>query len=469
MRILAIAAATSFLLLGTSTDKYREIEKRYPTKPSQRIEINGFTGSEITLRSWDKDEVYIKVDVSISSSDDDFEEKYIESVTIADEQSPEALVVTFREPERWRRGSDSFWGVVRSLFSSSFLRREISGEIYVPRSNPVTTDVKYGSIALENMKAPLRLLGQGNKLRLRNCTAVLEIENDYGTTTLEQCGGNLRLSSKSGKVTVEQFAGKLGIDADYTTITVRDVTQPISVNSKSATIRVEDVRGSATIHSNYSNITANNIAGMLDIVTTSGRIQVKEVEGLAIDANYTNVEANGVTGKTSKEMVISGQSGSLHLENAVGNLKVVNPYSRIDLRNIRGNVDLSTKSSRVTADDVTGDWRSETEYSSVILRGLVAQQVVMTNKSNPIDVELRRSPILIDIKNEYGGVSVSMPAGFSGEVDLEATYGNVDTNLPLDRKKSFGGAGGYAFGKVGSGMGRISIEAKSGNVKLMQR
>lgn len=469
MRILAVAAATSLLVFGANTEQHREIEKRYPTQPSQRIEINGFTGSEITFRSWDKNEVYIKVDVSISSSDNDFERKYIESVAITDEQSPQTLAVTFRESERWRRGRDSFWGIVRSIFSGSYLRKEISGEIYVPRSNAVVTDMKYGSIALENMKGPLRLLGQGNTLKLKNCSAVLEIENNYGTTTLERCGGDLRLGSKSAKVTVEQFAGKLRIDADYTTITVRDVTQPVSINSKSATIRVEDVKGGATINSNYSNITANSIAGMLNIQTTSGKIQAKDVEGLAIDANYTNVEVNGVSGKVAKEIVISGQSGSLHLENAVGNLHVVNPYSRIDLRNIKGNVDLTTKSSRVTADDVIGDWRSETEYSSVVLRGLVAQRVVMTNKSNPIDIELKRVPGLIDIKNEYGGVSVSMPAGFSGEVDLEATYGNVDTNLPLDRKKSFGGSGGYAFGKVGSGSGRISIEAKSGDVKLMQR
>ena len=469
MRAFAIAVATGLLLFEGSPERHREIEKRYPTQPSQRIEIKGFTGSEITFRSWEKNEVYIKLDISISSSDEKYEDEYVEGVSIADKQSPGALVVALREPDRSRREGRSFWSVFKSIFSGSFMRKEISGEIFVPQSNPLTTDVKYGSVALENMKGPVRLLGTSNTLTMKNCSDVLEIENDYGKTTLEQCGGNLRLTGTSSKVSVDQFNGKLSIDADYSTITVRDVKQPVTINSQSATVKVENVQGNATINSNYSTITANNIAGMLDIRTTSGKIRTKNVDGLSVDADYTSVEANGVSGKSSKEIIISGQSGSLRLDDAVGNVKVVNPYSNIDLRNIRGNVDVSSKSSRVIAEDVTGDWHSELEYSTLTLRRLAAQRVTVTNKSNPIDIQLETAPNLIDIKNEYGSVTVSMPAGFSGEVDLNATYGNVETNLPVDRKKSFGGSGGYAFGKVGSGSGKISIETTSGNVKLMQR
>ncbi len=157
MNIFAIAIATSLLMFEGGTDKTREIEKRFPTQPNQRIEINGLTGSEITFRSWQKNEVYIKLEISISSSDESYEENYISGVSVTEEQSSEALVVTFREPDRsWRK---SFWSGFKSFFSGWRVRKEISGEIYVPQSNALTTDMKYGSIALENMKRTLEAAG----------------------------------------------------------------------------------------------------------------------------------------------------------------------------------------------------------------------------------------------------------------------------------------------------------------------
>jgi DUF4097 and DUF4098 domain-containing protein YvlB len=95
--------------------------------------------------------------------------------------------------------------------------------------------------------------------------------------------------------------------------------------------------------------------------------------------------------------------------------------------------------------------------------------VTITNKSGKIDLTLKVAPSAVDIKNEYADVDVNMPAGFSGDVDLNATYGQIRTNLQLAKSKSFSGAGGYAMGKIGSGNGTFSVETKSGNVRVMQR
>jgi DUF4097 and DUF4098 domain-containing protein YvlB len=465
MKTFAIAVATTLLLFAGSPEKHREIEKRYATQPSQRIEIKGFMGSEITFRSWEKNEVYIKLDISISASDDSYEVNYIDGVSVTDKQSAEALVVTFREPDgSWRK---SFWSGFKSFFSGWRVRKEISGEIYLPQSNAFTTDMKYGSIALENMKGPLRLLGTSNTLSLKNCSSVQEIENNYGKTTLEKCGGSLDLLGESSKITVEDFNGNGTIDANYSTITVRGVARPLTINSQSATIKVDDLQSSLNVHSDYSTITANKIAGMVDIRTSSGKVRVKEAEGLGLDADYSTVEASSISGKASKGIYVKGQSGKLTLEDAVGDLKIENPYSQIDLRRIKGSVELSTESGRVIAEDISGDWNSTSQYSTVIVRSLVGQRVVITNSSNPVEVQLKSVPTHIDIKNQYGSASVSMPTGYAGEVSLEATYGQIECNLPI-KVKSLGG-GAYGTGKMGAGTGSINIETESGNIKLMQR
>ena len=92
-----------------------------------------------------------------------------------------------------------------------------------------------------------------------------------------------------------------------------------------------------------------------------------------------------------------------------------------------------------------------------------------TSKSGKIDLKLKTPPSVIDIRNEYADVNVDMPTGFSGDVDLNVSYGSIHTNLQLEKEKSFDGGGGYAMGKIGSGHGKISLETKSANINLKQR
>jgi hypothetical protein len=72
----------------------------------------------------------------------------------------------------------------------------------------------------------------------------------------------------------------------------------------------------------------------------------------------------------------------------------------------------------------------------------------------------------MDIKNEYGDVTVTMPHGFSGNVELDAEYGSVNTNLNVRRKSS--GSSGFATGTIGSGSGSIFIHAKSSDIELIE-
>lgn len=465
MKTLLIALISAVLYGGAveTFDKDRELEKRYPVEPGERIEIAGFNGSDITFRSWDKNEVSIKLRVRFESSDEEFEQRYIEEIAIKESRNSSGLSITLDEP----RFSAAKGGWLSRLFRSYYVRKEISGEIVVPQSNPLTAEVKYATLTLENMAGTVHLPGGNNDLTLKNCGALGEIRNDYGKTVIEQSGGNLKLTSKSGKVTVEEFNGPAWIDAEYTTIKVSRVKGETTIRSKSATITAGDIGSHLTVDADYSTLTVENVAGFLKVTNQSGKVRVRKVEGLSVDAKYTSVEAREVSGKAGKEITVLGQSGSLTLEDAAGNLRIENPYSKIDLKNIQGNIDLANKSGRVTAAGIQGDWTSATEYSTVTVRDLTAQTVRMTSKSNPIDLHLKTTPSVIDIRNEHGSVSVSMPVGYSGDVVMEASYGNIDTNLPI-RSKSLG-SGAYATGKVGSGSGSITIETKSAGIKLIQR
>ncbi len=451
-----------FFVLSISTvlaQRTIDITGYTATTPERRIEITGLTGGRITFKTWDKDEVNVKVRLRIESSDEEYEKNMRAGVELSTSPSGDVTYVRFNVDEKKDEGF-SLW----KWFKRFYVNKEISGEIYVPKKNALTTDFKYGSLTIENKEGELNLNGASNTILLRRCTAIQTIENNYGETTIEQSGGNLKLEGQSSTVSISDFDGKIHADADYSTVTISRVKQGVHVSDKSGNIKLEDIGSNATLYADYSTITVKNVKGFVDVNSTSGTIKVNNVDGVSVDANYSDVDIIGVSGNLGKQIVVNGQSGSLTLQDAAGNVSIDNPYSSIDLKNVKGNIELSGKSSQVTASEVVGDWKSRTEYCSLKLRKLTANNITMTNKSDGIEIRLLNVPNAINIQNEYGSVSVRMPSGFSGNVELDSEYGSVNTNLPLKRKSR--SSSEYAAGKVGSGNGSIIIETKSGDIEV---
>ena len=469
MKTLALAVATSAFLFVGAPDTHRTLDQHYTTTMGQRIELTGFSGAQLTVRSWEKNEVSIKLEITFKSSSKKEEQQYLDGVTLRENSSQGVLRVEYSEPEMSNHSARSFWSGVKSLFTGAYQSKEIRGEIMVPGSNALTLDARYGTVSVDGVKGQLHVTGTGNTVTINNCASVGEVSNDYGKVTVKNSGGNLKLVTRSNIVVVEQFTGSAAIDAEYSTINVHDVTRSLSINSSSATITVEKVGDDAKILSDYSTITASNIAGMLEIEDNSGTVKVRSVDGVKIANNYGTTEVSDIAGKAGKPIVLGGQSGMITLANAKGNVQIQNPYGPVTLRDIKGNVDLQSSSNQVTAKRISGDWTSKTEYCTVSIDDLSAKSVTMTNSGGPIDISLRTVPTTVDIRNEYAKVDLEIPRGFSGDVDLNVTYGAIKTNLELAKTKSFDGGGGYAIGKIGSGSGKLSVETKSGELKVMQR
>jgi hypothetical protein len=117
MKTLVFALATSTLLLVNTPERHRTIEEHYATTPSQSIELRGFSGSMIKVRSWDKNEVSIRLDISYSASDERDEQKYLDAITLRQNESKELIRIEYHEPEVSMRGNHSFWTWLKGVFS----------------------------------------------------------------------------------------------------------------------------------------------------------------------------------------------------------------------------------------------------------------------------------------------------------------------------------------------------------------
>jgi len=457
--------------LGIAVEQ-RDIEKRFPITPSQLIDIRGFNGTGIQFSSWDKNEVFIKLHIEVKSSEEQFEKNYFNEAAIEELRTDSSLIITYNANGKIIYNDGSFWSRLKSILSlphTNTYSISILGEIIVPQSNSLTINTSSSSITLENMKGDVHFLGSSNSLVLKQCNSVQEIKNNYGTTTLDQCGGNLVLSAINSTISINEFDGGGIINADYSKITVQKIKKDFTIKSRgSEKVNVEDAQANLSIEATYSTIVVKRVAGTLNIKghrdkMTLGATRAKESEENAKRENMTLR-----TNYTTNSLDIKGLSGDkVTLEDIAGDLTIESQYTSIDLRNIRGNVTLSTRSSDVKANVIRSDWKSESEYSSFSISNFYGQSIALTNRSNPIELELKSIPKHLEIKNEDGFATVRMPHGYTGEVSLESSNGKVECNLPVKVKSL--GDGCYAVGKIGNGDGSISIETTSGNVKLFQK
>jgi len=475
MKYSSILLMFIFFITICFAEESKQFEQRYKTTPSQIIDLSGFYNVEI--KSWDKNEVYINFTVTIASSDEDYEKEYIDSLAIKDTASSDSLKISYHEISTLRgdRGIIGFFTRLLSGKYWSYQSAKVSGEIIVPRANNLSASG--GLFALEQMQGNLFLNGRGGAISLKQCYHIQEIRNNFGTTMIEDCGGNLNISSKNGKLFVDGFKGGGTVNADFSRIEVNNVSEPLTINSKSATIKVKRIQGNLDINSDFSDINVKNTNGFLKIKNKGGTIQLEEVDGIEIDAAFTTITAKSISGKASKEMVVRGQTQPIKIEAATGDLKLYADDSKIELSNINGNVSVTTKNGKIFAEEITGDWNSEGENSSVDAQNLFGQRISASHSGEQqLRFQLKKVPLFIDIKSNqdwglfdvpYGSISVTMPRGFSGDVSLNIpSSGQIYCNLPIKIGSSF--LKEHAEGKIGSGTGKINIQIQRGTIQLME-
>jgi hypothetical protein len=214
-----------------------------------------------------------------------------------------------------------------------------------------------------------------------------------------------------------------------------------------ADLRVIVPKGkSLVLHQGVGETTIDNVDGKLSVDVAASRVRASHVRGsLQLDAGSGGVEVTDMTGDLSLDCgsggaVLDGiRGGSLKMDIGSGSLR----GREIDV-------------SQVTADVGSGGVR---------LSALKSPRIHLEAGSGGADLELLASPDDVSIEAGSGGVTLRMPAATSAYVDVETGSGGVDSDFEVKVSRIEKHA---LHGTIGSGKGRIRIEAGSGHVRLVR-
>ncbi len=440
-------------------EKSKHSERKIAAAAGQKIEIVGLSSANVAVKSWDKSEVYIKITVKVSASDEDDETCFLDSMKIVESAHPTNVTISIQD--RMPPESDDQFNLFGLKFGSYF-KKEISCEVYLPSANPVTLSAKYSTLSLDGIRSELRIVGKSNTLNAHDCSALKDISNDYGTTTIQNSKGRLSLVSKSGAVRIQDYADYVSIEAPYSSIRLSALKSGAGIKSKSGTIDIANSTGDILIEAQYATMSLSDVKGQVTISSKSASITLKNTDRATVNADYSTIDFKQIRATDSTAIIVNDRSGSIRIDEAYGKVEIDAPSSKIGIRKVSGDVGIMTQSGNISVSELTGKLNVKADYTTIIARSLDVPSVWINGKNNSIEIGCNRLPKNTVVLNDNGATSMKIAPGFTGMLNLEATQGRIETNLQLDGKN-----GATVFrGALGSSSETITI--KSGIVRLFQ-
>ncbi|MBU0476007.1 MAG: DUF4097 domain-containing protein [Bacteroidetes bacterium] len=442
-------------------EKSKKIKKSFPVAPEIGIEIISVSGMDLSIKTWDKQEVYFNLKVSISSNDDDYELDYINSFDILSELSGSNLTIKLKETDK--NSEWNFWDIFKFKIAS-YISKDITGEIFIPKQNDFSSDFKYCDIKLSEAMGEINLDGRSNDLSLIKCKNVRLIKNPYGDVKIENCGGTLELSSRSSENIVDNFDGDVMIKSEYSNLTIHSIKGDLNIDSRSAEIDIKNISKSLTIDADYSNIDMFNVAKSVKLKSRSGKINIDKVGTINLESPYSNFIIKNVSGKVETPNRISSRSGTISISKMAGGCIINSEYSNMELDSIKGNVSIESRSNSIIGKNIEGDLNLETMYSDISFLNIYSEHINILNRSDDVVLDLINTPKKLSVTNKYGDIDISLPKKYNGGISIESTYGNIESDFEFEKeidksstKKRF---------RKGENSSSLTLEIRSGNIRL---
>ncbi len=456
LAILTVVICT----VSAYAEKSKEINKHIAVNPSQKIELSDFPSSKITVKAWDKPEIYIAVKVKISASDEEYETQFIDSIKIQENTHSSSVTVSLKDnaPEE-NDNQFNFFG----LKFGSYFKKDFTVEIFVPASNALVANVKYSTLSIDGIRGELRASGKSNSLVVTDCSQLKEITDDYGAMRINGCNGSkCVITTRNGSLNITDFGGQIEVNAPYSSMKITGLRLGAFIKGKSSTVELSGAGGDVTVESNYSTITLSEVKGRMWVSSKSASVSIKKCGTTTVNSDYSTIDFKEMHGDSISISAFT-KSGAVRIDEAIGKVEIDAPQSKIALRKVSGEVVITTQSGKISMTDVSGKANIKADYSTIISRSTDVNSLWLNGKGNTIDIGCSRLPKNIVILNEYGTTSMNIPSGFTGLLNLEAQQSRIETNLQLPASAK----GASVFrGELGATSETITI--KSGTVRLYQ-
>jgi DUF4097 and DUF4098 domain-containing protein YvlB len=208
----------------------------------------------------------------------------------------------------------------------------------------------------------------------------------------------------------------------------------------------------------------------VELRSSSGEISGEQLKGSRVSCLCQSCEVHLRNARGSLRAM--SQSGGLFLDDInAGDIYLESASGGINMQNTRADtLLLVTKTGSITGKSIQGNVEFHTQQGSVLLTGLNG---FASGKSDSGNIEIQSHSWVFNdnalIESQKGNVTVSLPTGFAGDVDVSSKRGQAEVDFPLKRSSEPQTDPNHWVGRIGEeATDLLKIYSDSGNVKLVR-
>ncbi len=227
----------------------------------------------------------------------------------------------------------------------------------------------------------------------------------------------------------------------------------------------------AQTHNGSITITGADVTDCNLTATIIGRAVTEEDAQKIAEQSTIKLEplTNKLTAKIDNPTFRFNQSVSVSLDVTVPNntdLKLTTHNGAIIIINITGRLNATTHNGKVTAEQISGTVELRTHNGSVICREVSGNTQLKTHNGNVKLYYSEAAPSVCNISliTYNGGIDLTTPSNFSGEVEASTHNGSINTDLPITVMGKLSKR--RLTGKIGAGQGKLHLSTHNGSIRL---
>ncbi|MCX2582373.1 hypothetical protein [Pedobacter sp. MR22-3] len=283
---------------GGDTEKFKSFSKSFNVDINDKVNLNNQYGT-ITIKTWDKKEVKVDVDIRAFSNSDGDAQKMIDAVTIDASKNGDMVAVKTNMSER-----DGRYGRGTRNSVTSWRREvKINYVVYMPAANSLQLIQQYGNVEVGNFTGPTSLKVQyGNLLvgSLNNSNNYINVQ--YGKCDIRELNAGVVKHSYNGPVNIGS-AGTLELDAEYVGVNINTIRRSADLSIQYGKgLNVGTIGGNLLLNTEYAKVNINTIRGNMVAKQAYADLTIASAGKIAVDAEYSNVTLGSVNGDANIKM-----------------------------------------------------------------------------------------------------------------------------------------------------------------------
>lgn len=339
--MIAIVAVTSVQALAKQDEKKKYVEKSFDVDQETRLNISNKFG-EIEINSWAKNKFEVKVEIIGRGRNEDRAQRILDDVKIDITTTSGEIIFETDIPNMKSNNNEGF---------------EINYVVFMPESNPLEIENKFGDVSMGDRSNGLKLDVSYGSFKAGRLAGDVDIEVSFGSgsvTSLEE--GDVVV--KYSKLDIDQ-AGRLDLRQGFSTIEIGEIrdldleskygkveiekAETIDADAQFTTFQIEELTGSLELDGSYlSNFRIDKLAKSFSTIEIDGKFgsytigledglkaninaefsfaDLRYDSDLAVDFHYQVKESNRKTykgkiggGHDTKEIRIDSGYGNLRL------------------------------------------------------------------------------------------------------------------------------------------------------------